>query len=372
MASGELGSDYLSNGYMSSGKYSHHPAGGRFAYKHLRWTIRELCLRTDISGLNGAFPEGYPDINFGQCFFDHTISYQPYIEDIALYSTVSNQANVNGLNNGSALQNGMSNYGYSTDFSQSQPAHNMGLSISSLITAVESNYPQSHPPVGLSIDHRTSSSSSTQSTGNQSSMSSVGDVEMDNVRPPLWSLRNSSKSFKTSSSNSPIVGSPSISSTDSPISLKSSEGKRSTSRTSKLLGRKVSKQEAQQIKKQAHSNVEKRYRANLNTKILTLHENLVKASEEDAASSPLTPILSEAKARGSALSISDTTKTKKADVLTDALHFVHRTQKEKKMMKDEIETLKRRIQSLEKMVKCQHCPIHKQANGVDVEKRMFT
>ncbi|KAF3916573.1 hypothetical protein ABW20_dc0102803 [Dactylellina cionopaga] len=195
------------------------------------------------------------------------------------------------------------------------------------------------------------------------------EYEIEELPPSLWTLPNDSlnKSSIAISHNSPDMGGSSSSTSSVPHKTKNQPGVNSSSSSTQhpkhiTSARKLSKHEAQQVKKAAHSTVEKRYRANLNTKITHLHEELVKASEEDSVS--LASEIRGSKIKGAVVG---PPKTRKADVLTDALNFVNRTQKEKKMMKEEIDFLKMRIMTLEKLVKCEDCLLLKQMDQMRMQ-----
>ncbi|KAF3911008.1 hypothetical protein AA313_de0202206 [Arthrobotrys entomopaga] len=216
------------------------------------------------------------------------------------------------------------------------------------------------PPCAVNASRQSSSMGSNLSGGvavKRSPMTPSLDYEIEELPPALWTLptESTTKNSIAISHNSPDMGGSSSSTSSLPLKVKE-QASSSTQHPKHITStRKLSKHEAQQVKKAAHSTVEKRYRANLNTKITHLHEELVKASEDDSVS--LSSELRGSKSKGPP---TGPPKTRKADVLTDALNFVNRTQKEKKMMKDEIDFLKMRIMTLEKLVKCEDCLLLKQ------------
>ncbi|KAF3940211.1 hypothetical protein ABW19_dt0205263 [Dactylella cylindrospora] len=224
------------------------------------------------------------------------------------------------------------------------------------------------PPCATNTSRQSSSMGSNFSGAvKRSPMTPSLDYEIEELPPALWTLPTESRKDSMDisiSQNSPMGASSSTSSmsvkikessTPQPVPSSSSSSHQHSGPKHITSTRKLSKHEAQQVKKAAHSTVEKRYRANLNTKITHLHEELVKASEEDSVS--LSSELRGSKSKGAT---AGPPKTRKADVLTDALNFVNRTQKEKKMMKEEIDFLKMRIMTLEKLVKCEDCLLLKQ------------
>ncbi|KAF3901468.1 hypothetical protein ABW21_db0208024 [Orbilia brochopaga] len=220
------------------------------------------------------------------------------------------------------------------------------------------------PPCAVAASRQSSSMGSVAS-GAAVKRSPSLDYEIEELPPGLWTLPSDAMSKGRSSiaisHNSPDGAGSSSSTSSLPLKIKDLSQSASVSSPSGhhpkhiTSTRKLSKQEAQQVKKAAHSTVEKRYRANLNTKITHLHEELVKASEEDSVS-----LASEMRGTKSKSPSVGPPKTRKADVLTDALNFVNRSQKEKKMMKEEIDFLKMRIMTLEKLVKCEDCLLLKQ------------
>ena len=110
--------------------------------------------------------------------------------------------------------------------------------------------------------------------------------------------------------------------------------------------------------KNGHSMVERRYRENLNAKIGHLRQALLntKSLAEDSDGSP---VLEE--------STNGPAKTKKADVLVDAIVYVSRSEQEKKSMMTENSFLKLRIVALEKLIKCENCSLLTQMNALRVE-----
>ena len=95
--------------------------------------------------------------------------------------------------------------------------------------------------------------------------------------------------------------------------------------------------------KSAHSQIEAKYRSNLNTRFEILAKVLPKKS------SPTMGRESD--------DVEDlvTAKPKKADILTSATTYVRETQKRMRIMEEESEALKARIDALKKMVKCEDC-----------------
>lgn len=111
-----------------------------------------------------------------------------------------------------------------------------------------------------------------------------------------------------------------------------------------------SAKEAHLRAKQAHSVVERRYRGNLNDKMMKLHRTL-NATE----STWRVPIY------GSASSPQRCDKVKKADIMTNAINYVHQSEVEMRHMTDEIQNLEDRIQYLQKLVDFRLCSIHQDA-----------
>jgi hypothetical protein len=105
--------------------------------------------------------------------------------------------------------------------------------------------------------------------------------------------------------------------------------------------------------KKAHSLVERRYRENLNGNIAQLHLALLKTKrvgdstpeEKDDNWEEPRQVLS---------------KVRKSDVMLEAVDYVHQTEVELRHMANEIELLTARVRQLEKLVKCEDCPLVKQ------------
>ena len=112
-----------------------------------------------------------------------------------------------------------------------------------------------------------------------------------------------------------------------------------------------SRQEAKQRAKAAHSLVEKKYRENLNTKLILLHNTLQNAyygprQEQEADSefeidADFDPYSKSAKRD---------TKFRKSEVLSDAMNYVNQTEVEMRHMENEILRLSERVRTLEKLV----------------------
>ncbi|KAJ6260008.1 hypothetical protein Dda_5653 [Drechslerella dactyloides] len=312
---------------------------------------------TGISiGVNNG-KDDYPDVDFGQCFLEQP-SYTPFGDDLALFPCSTHQSEVPGLSATVTTPSEMAGFDFSSFLTGASPP---------CVPALEQAGLQ--PPCGVAASRQSSSMGSVAS-GAAIKRSPSLDYEIEELPPGLsWTLPSESMSKARGSiaisHNSPDGGGSSSSTSSLPMKVKGlSQSSATGASVSSAAGqhpkhitstRKLSKQEAQQVKKAAHSTVEKRYRANLNTKITHLHEELVKASEDDSVS-----LASEMRGTKSKSPSAGPPKTRKADVLTDALNFVNRTQKEKKMMKEEIDFLKMRIMTLEKLVKCEDCLLLKQ------------
>ncbi|EWC43926.1 hypothetical protein DRE_01278 [Drechslerella stenobrocha 248] len=333
-------------------------ASGRAGYEYMS---PHYNMQTDSNnttaisiGINGD--KDYPDVDFGQCFLDQS-SYTPFGDDLALFPCTTHQSEVPGLSATVTTPSEMAGFDFSSFLTGASPPCAPALEQAGL-----------QPPCGASASRQSSSMGSSGSGPvlKRSPMTPSLDYEIEEVPPVLWALppdsATKSRSSIAISHNSPDAGGSTSSTSSVPMKIRDSGGTGvPTSSASNqhpkhiTSTRKLSKQEAQQVKKAAHSTVEKRYRANLNTKITHLHEELVKASEEDSIS--LASDMRGSKTKGVVVG---PPKTRKADVLTDALNFVNRSQKEKKMMKDEIDFLKMRIMTLEKLVKCEDCLLLKQ------------
>ena len=108
-----------------------------------------------------------------------------------------------------------------------------------------------------------------------------------------------------------------------------------------------------QPSKNAHSVIERRYRENLNTKITQLDQELISACNLKSLSSGEKP--------EEAIS-----KTRKADVLTDAIKYVKQSERESKAHTQEISFLRLRVAALEKLVSCGDCTALKQYTGLQL------
>jgi len=105
--------------------------------------------------------------------------------------------------------------------------------------------------------------------------------------------------------------------------------------------------ETKQLSKTAHSVIERRYRDNLNAKITQLGQILISTREYESLSPDEKPI-------------EVASKTRKADVLTDAIKYVKQTKLESKANTEEISFLKLRVAALDKVVNCADCALRKQ------------
>lgn len=111
--------------------------------------------------------------------------------------------------------------------------------------------------------------------------------------------------------------------------------------------------ESNQSSKNAHSVIERRYRENLNAKITQLDQVLISTREHESFSPDEKPI-------------EVTSKTRKADVLTDAIRYVKQMELESKARMQEISFLRLRVVALEKLMKCGDCALLKQYAGLQV------
>ena len=98
--------------------------------------------------------------------------------------------------------------------------------------------------------------------------------------------------------------------------------------------------------KHAHSVVERRYRDNLNGKITQLYSTLLAAETRAGPQFLNWPINQDQLAR-----------VRKSDIMTKAIQYVHQSEIEIRHITDEIRHLRERVQSLEKLVDCEDCPM---------------
>lgn len=108
--------------------------------------------------------------------------------------------------------------------------------------------------------------------------------------------------------------------------------------------------------KHNHSVIERRYRDNLNGKINQLH-SILQVTE---ANSPLM--------RFSAQPSDPGRMVRKSEIMTKALHYVHRSEHESRHMRHEIQRLREQVQNLEKLIKCEDCPLLQSMRRVDFNK----
>ncbi|KAK6526586.1 hypothetical protein TWF694_005168 [Orbilia ellipsospora] len=112
----------------------------------------------------------------------------------------------------------------------------------------------------------------------------------------------------------------------------------------------------QMAKKVAHTVVEKRYREGLNAKYSSLRDELAKAYENES-------INLASDVNGQLFLVENLMGESRAEVLADAVKFVHHSQRQKREMTNEIEYLKNRIQTLENLVKCGDCSLWRAMRG---------
>ena len=111
--------------------------------------------------------------------------------------------------------------------------------------------------------------------------------------------------------------------------------------------------DAKSHSKKAHSLVERRYRENLNGNIAQLHLALLKTKRVGDG----TPKDNDDDWKEPRQALS---KVRKSDVMLEAVDYVHQTEVELRHMANEIELLTMRVKQLEKLVKCEDCPLVKQ------------
>jgi len=101
----------------------------------------------------------------------------------------------------------------------------------------------------------------------------------------------------------------------------------------------------------AHSIIERRYRDSLNSRITQLDQTL--ASTRQANKKDGNPVTTEETAEVPG-------KTRKADVLNEAMRYVKQAELEKEARANEIDFLRLRVAALEKLVMCGDCALLKQ------------
>lgn len=104
---------------------------------------------------------------------------------------------------------------------------------------------------------------------------------------------------------------------------------------------------ARTLAKSSHSVIERRYRENLNTKITQLDHTLSDIRHAD--DQPGKPKIDD-----------HPNKTRKADVLNEAIRYVKQAELESQTRIKEIDFLRLRVAALEKLVICRDCALLKQ------------
>ncbi len=116
---------------------------------------------------------------------------------------------------------------------------------------------------------------------------------------------------------------------------------------------------ARMATKASHSVIERRYRENLNTRITQLDETLYSTRHPNPQGPTLEVNEVSAKAPG---------KSRKADVLNEAMRYVQHAELESKARMKEIEFLRQRVAALEKLVNCGDCALLKQFSGHQIHR----
>lgn len=105
--------------------------------------------------------------------------------------------------------------------------------------------------------------------------------------------------------------------------------------------------------KRAHSLVERRYREGLNKGLEELEKALLQAQ---------LPEVSNESAGVTSTTSSPGKKKKKSHVLADAMNYIYTSEVDMRHLSDEVGYLSERVKILEKLVKCEECPIVAQMN----------
>lgn len=107
----------------------------------------------------------------------------------------------------------------------------------------------------------------------------------------------------------------------------------------------------------AHSVIERRYRDSLNSRITQLDQTLFETRQcNNKAGSPVS----------NEDSPDAPCKTRKADVLNEAMRYVKQAELEKESRRKEIDFLRLRVAALEKLVMCGDCALLKQFSGQQI------
>ena len=104
----------------------------------------------------------------------------------------------------------------------------------------------------------------------------------------------------------------------------------------------------------SHSVIERRYRENLNTKMTQLDQTLTAIHDRSRKANDLEMMPRHLETSG---------KTRKADVLDDAMRYVKQAELEGESKTKEIDFLRLRVEALEKLVHCGDCALLKQFAG---------
>lgn len=109
--------------------------------------------------------------------------------------------------------------------------------------------------------------------------------------------------------------------------------------------------------KVSHSVIERRYRENLNAKITQLDQTLSSCRESNNKAGDFEADERSTEAPG---------KTRKADVLSEAMRYVKRAELDSQARNREIDFLRLRVAALEKLVNCGDCALLKQFSDVQI------
>jgi Helix-loop-helix DNA-binding domain len=111
------------------------------------------------------------------------------------------------------------------------------------------------------------------------------------------------------------------------------------------------------IANRAHAEVERRYREGLKVGLDELEAALSHAQRAQAGQEEGSCYEHDEEGLRPSLS-----KRKKFDLLHDTVEYIHQSEVDTRHLSDEVDRLNDRVRFLEKLVKCEDCPLVKQMN----------
>jgi Helix-loop-helix DNA-binding domain len=114
----------------------------------------------------------------------------------------------------------------------------------------------------------------------------------------------------------------------------------------------------------AHSLVERRYREGLNVKLQQLETALLRVQQPPTDQEAQNNQQCDKDGPGSGLA-----RRTKSDVLYDTVSYIHQSEVDLRHLADEVSRLKYRMQLLERLVKCEDCPLVKHMSRMRLNAR---